>query len=162
MHRTPTRRKSPPLGRLKSLFKLRSRSRRRSSRTRRRLRISWCVLPSPSSLLLSKPPLRLRNVSKLTPFLLVLRVSYCDEQAPKLVAVETQIAHSEKKATTAESLGEKVQRDVTRQTESLESLRADLKKVEKLAKEAEGESGSSFFVFLFRHQRDAFFSSTTS
>ena len=66
-----------------------------------------------------------------------------DTLAPKLVAVEAQISHSEKKAASAESLAEKVERDVSRQTESLDSLRADLRKVEKLAKDAEGQSPPS-------------------
>lgn len=55
----------------------------------------------------------------------------CEDKKPELVAVETQIAHAEKKAKNAADLAERVEKDEKRQTETLKELekgQADIKR----------------------------------
>jgi len=57
---------------------------------------------------------------------------------PSLVAVETQIAHSERKTEKAESTGKTVEKEVEEQETQLARLKSDLEGVKKVARQAEG------------------------
>ena len=57
---------------------------------------------------------------------------------PSLVAVETQIAHSERKTEKAESTGKTVEKEVEEQETQLSRLKSDLEGVKKAAHQAEG------------------------
>ncbi|WWC61082.1 uncharacterized protein I303_103660 [Kwoniella dejecticola CBS 10117] len=59
-----------------------------------------------------------------------------EEKKPELLEVETQIAHSEKKVRNANLLAERVQKDVQRQAEALETLEAGAEDVRQRMEEA--------------------------
>jgi len=59
-------------------------------------------------------------------------------QMPSLVAVETQIAHSERKTEKAESTGNIVEKEGEEQETQLARLKSDLDGVKKAAHQAEG------------------------
>ncbi|KAF9517669.1 hypothetical protein BS47DRAFT_1339193 [Hydnum rufescens UP504] len=61
---------------------------------------------------------------------------------PNLLAVTTQIAHSERKTAKAQALGVSVEKEVDEQQTNLVRLREDLEDVKKAAAEAEGTSYS--------------------
>lgn len=64
-------------------------------------------------------------------------------QKPSLLAVETQIAHSERKAEKAKSTGKTVEREVEEQEAELLRLKSDLENITRLANQAEGLYGFS-------------------
>ena len=59
-----------------------------------------------------------------------------EDKKPELVAVETQIAHSEKKVKNSQTLYERVQKDLQRQTEALASLEAGAEEIKARMEEA--------------------------
>lgn len=62
-----------------------------------------------------------------------------DDKRPELVAVETQILHSEKKAKNAASLHERVEKDHSRQAGSLATLKAGAAELKKQMDKAKRE-----------------------
>ncbi|ODN84648.1 hypothetical protein L202_00553 [Cryptococcus amylolentus CBS 6039] len=59
-----------------------------------------------------------------------------EDKKPELVALETQIAHSDKKATNATNLQERVKKDEERQADSLKTLEKGLEQITKRMEEA--------------------------
>lgn len=59
-------------------------------------------------------------------------------QTPGLVAVDTQIAHSERKTEKAKSVGKTVEKEVEEQEAHLARLKSDLEDIKKMAHLAEG------------------------
>lgn len=62
-----------------------------------------------------------------------------DDKKPELLAVETQITHSEKKVKNTAALHERVEKDHARQAESLATLKAGAAELKKQMDKAKRE-----------------------